>query len=153
MDNLGWARELVDAPDLQAIGTVIDRRLQSYTAKGVPDTERALAERIAFEHQARHYMARANARGFALSQRFEWFATRWVNFVNQNKAGEENLGRLSRQQEYERGRTEATTAAAQGFTRRNAFQPEHGSHTGDDRGETCDSRRERKDAPIERKIE
>jgi integrase len=115
MDNLGWARELVDAPDLQAIGTVIDRRLQSYTAKGVPDTERALAERIAFEHQARHYMARANARGFALSQRFEWFATRWVNFVNQNKAGEENLGRLSRQQEYERGRTEATTAAAQGW--------------------------------------
>jgi integrase len=115
MDSLGWARELIDAPDLEALGTVIDRRLQGYTAKGVPDTERTLAERIAFEHQARHYMARANQRGFEFARRFEFFADRWVDFVNQNKAGEENLDRLSRQQEYERGRAEATAAAAQGW--------------------------------------
>jgi hypothetical protein len=111
MDNLGWARELIDAPDLEAIGTVIDRRLQGYAAKGVPDNERALAERIAFEHQSRHYMARANARGFQFGRRFEFFATRWVDFVNQNKAGEENLGRLSRQHEYERGRAERDASA------------------------------------------
>jgi len=115
MDSLGWARELIDAPDLEALGTVIDRRLRGYTAKGVPDHERALAERIAFEHQARHYMARANERGFEFARRLECFASRWVDFVDQNKAGEESLIRQSRQQEYERGRAEATTAAAQGW--------------------------------------
>ena len=78
MDNLGWANELVAAPDLEAIGAVIGRRLQSYTAAGSPQTERSLAERVAFEHQARHYMARANERGYAFAQRFERFATEWV---------------------------------------------------------------------------
>jgi hypothetical protein len=32
MDNLAWARELIDAPDLEALGAVIHGRLQSYTA-------------------------------------------------------------------------------------------------------------------------
>lgn len=115
MDSLGWARELIDAPDLEALGAVIYRRLRGYTANGVPDSERALAERIAFEHQARHYMARAHERDFEFARRFEYFASHWVDFVDQNKAGEEALDRLSRKQEYERGRTEATTAVAQGW--------------------------------------
>ena len=59
MDNLAWARELIEAPDLEALGAVIHGRLQCYTAAGAPDNGRALAERIGFEHQARHYMARA----------------------------------------------------------------------------------------------
>jgi hypothetical protein len=87
MDNLAWARELIDAPDLEALGAVIHGRLQGYTAAGAPDNERALAERVGFEHQARHYMARANERGYAFPQRFERFATKWVDFVDQNKAG------------------------------------------------------------------
>ena len=115
MDSLGWARELVDAPDLEAIGTVIDRRLQGYITKGAPASERALAERIAFEHQARHYIARAHERNFEFARRFEYFASHWVDFVNQNKSGEESLDGLSRQQEYERGRTEASTATAHGW--------------------------------------
>jgi hypothetical protein len=115
MDNLAWARELIEAPDLEALGAVIHGRLQSYTAAGTPDNERALAERVGFEHQARHYMARANARGYAFSQRFERFATKWVDFVDQNKAAEVELGRLDRQRDYERGRAEATTAAAKGW--------------------------------------
>jgi integrase len=115
MDNLGWANELVAAPDLEAIGAVIDRRLQTYTAAGSPQGERALAERVGFEHQARHYMARANERGYAFSHRFEFFASRWVDFVDQNKAAETELARLGHHRDYERGRSEATTAVVQGW--------------------------------------
>ena len=86
MDNLAWARELIDAPDLEALGAVIHGRLQCYTAAGAPDNGRALAERIGFEHQARHYMARANERGYAFSQRFEPFC--------QGEAGAVGLSRM-----------------------------------------------------------
>ena len=116
MDCIGWAHEIIEAPDLEAIGTVIDKRLQSYTAAGSPQSERSLAERLAFEHQARLYMARANERGYAFARQSEGFASRWVDFVDQNKAGETELARMSRRQDYERGRTDATTAAAQGWT-------------------------------------
>jgi hypothetical protein len=112
VDNLAWVQELVAAPDLDAIGGVIDRRLQGYTAAGVPQTERGLAERVAVEHQVRHYIARANERGYAFSRVFEGFASRWVDFVDQNKAAEGELAQLGRRQEYERGRGEATTAVA-----------------------------------------
>jgi integrase len=115
MGSLGWARELIDAPDLEAAGSVIHARLQSYTATGAPADERALAERVGFEHQARHYMARANERGYAFAQRFERFATQWVDFVDQNKAAEAELNRHDRRRYYERGRAEAITAAANGW--------------------------------------
>ena len=115
VDNLGWANELVAAPDLEAAGSIIHKRLTAYTAVGAPQSERALAERLAFEHQARHYMARANERGYAFSARFERFATNWVDFVNQNKAAEDELGRQDRQEQYERGRAEATNAVAKGW--------------------------------------
>ncbi len=116
MDNLGWAQELVAAPDLEAAGSVIHRRLTAYTAVGAPQSERALAERLAFEHQTRHYMGRAQERGFEFARRFEFFASRWVTFVDQNKTAETELTRLGRQHDYERGRTDAATAAAQGWT-------------------------------------
>jgi integrase len=110
MDNIGWVRELIDAPDLEAIGTVIHGRLKTYTAVGPPQNERALAERTAFEHQVRHYMARANARGYDFSHRFEFFASKWVDFVDQNKAGEASLLEIGRQRAYERGRVDAIHA-------------------------------------------
>ena len=112
IDNLGWAQELVAAPDLEAAGSIIHRRLTAYTAVGAPQSERALAERLAFKHPVRHYIARANERGFAYAQRFELFASRWVDFVNQNKAAEDELGRQDRQEQYERGRADAATALA-----------------------------------------
>jgi hypothetical protein len=115
MDSLVWAQELVAAPDLEAAGSVIHRRLTAYTAGGAPQSERVLAERLAFEHQARQYMARANQRGYAFARQFEFFASRWVDFVNQNKAAEDELGRLGRQEQYERGRAEVTTALARGW--------------------------------------
>jgi integrase len=115
VDNLAWANEIIAAPDLEAVGTVIDRRLRSYTAAGSPQNERSLAERIAFEHHARHYIARANERGYAFAQRFEFFASRWVDFVNQNKAAEAELAQLGRHRDYERGRSDATAAVAQGW--------------------------------------
>lgn len=114
VDNLAWAQEIVSAPDLEAIGSVIDRRLQTYTKAGAPSSDRSLAERLGFEHQARHYMARANERGYAFARAFAGFASRWVDFVNQNQAAEAGLAQLGRRQEYERGRTEATAAMAQG---------------------------------------
>jgi integrase len=115
VDNLGWVQELIAAPDLEAIGSVIDRRLMSYTAAGVPQAERALAERTAFEHQIRHYIARANQRGYAFAHVYLGFASRWVDFVDQNKAAEGELARLAWQQAYERGRADVTTAVAQGW--------------------------------------
>ena len=115
MDNLGWVQDLVAAPDLETIGGVIHQRLTAYTAAGAPQSERVLAERLAFEHQARHYMGRANDRGFAFARQFEYFASRWVDFVNQNKAGEKTLDHLDKQQQYEHGRADATTALAKGW--------------------------------------
>ena len=94
MDNLGWVHELVAAPDLETIGSVIHQRLQSYTAVGAPQSEQALAERLAFEHQVRHYIARSNDRGYSFSRQFEFFASRWVDFVDQNKTAEAELARL-----------------------------------------------------------
>jgi len=60
-------------------------------------------------------MARANERGYAFPARFERFASNWIGFVDQNKAAETELARRDRQQAYERGRTDATTAAARGW--------------------------------------
>jgi integrase len=115
VDNLGWVQELVAAPDLKAIGAVIHQRLQRYTAAGAPQCERALAERVAFEHQVRHYMGRANERGYAFARALEGFANHWVDFVDQNKTAEGDLDRQDRQQQYERGRADATTAVAKGW--------------------------------------
>ena len=123
VDNLAWAQEIVAAPDLEAIGSVIDRRLQNYVAAGAPSNERGLAERLAFEHQARHFMARANERGYAFAREFAGFASRWVDFVDQNKAAEGELAQLDRRQEYERGRADVTTAIAQGWGPTTALQP------------------------------
>jgi integrase len=115
MDSIVWARELVDAPDLAALGTVIHRRLQAYTAAGAPQSERSLTERLAFENQTRHYMARANERDFPFARRFDRFANRWVDFVNLNKTAETELAGLRHRQDYARGRSDAAIAAAQGW--------------------------------------
>lgn len=115
MDNLGWAQELVHAPDLETIGTVIHKRLTAYSMAGPPQTEPTLAERVAFEHHVRHYMARANERGFDFSRHFNGFANKWVDFVNANKAAEQTLDGRNRQQAYERGRADVTTALANGW--------------------------------------
>lgn len=53
VDNLGWVQELIEAPDLEALGTVVDARLPAYADRGAPTNERLLAERCAFEHGPR----------------------------------------------------------------------------------------------------
>jgi hypothetical protein len=70
MDGLAWAHDLVAAPDLETVGGVLHGRLNSYVGRPPAASERALAERCAFEHQVRHYMGRANERGFSFSRRF-----------------------------------------------------------------------------------
>lgn len=124
MDNLMWVQELIEAPDLEALGTVLDARLRTYVDRGSPADERLVAERCAFEHEVRRYRARAQERGYAYQQRFPQMPGLWVDFVNQNKAAEANIARLNVRRAYEAGRGDATEAFNEGWTpRANAPSP------------------------------
>src|SRR3984957_19081494 len=112
MDGLGWAQELVAAPDLETLGGVLHGRLKSYVGRPPAASERALAERCAFEHQVRHYMGRANERGFSFSRMFPGFASIWVDFVDQNKALEKTIQRVDRHRAYEDGRNDQAQVEA-----------------------------------------
>jgi hypothetical protein len=65
VDNLVWVQELIEALDLEALGTVLDAQLRAYVDRGSPADERLLAERCAFEHEVRRYRARAQEPGYA----------------------------------------------------------------------------------------
>ena len=106
MDGLGWAQELVAAPDLETLGGVLHGRLKSYVGRPPAASERVLAERCAFEHQVRHYMSRANERGFSFSRMFPGFASIWVDLVDQNKSLEQTIQRVDRHRAYEDGRND-----------------------------------------------
>jgi integrase len=106
MDGLGWAQHLVAAPDLETIGTVLHDRLTTYVGRPPAASERMLAERCAFEHQVRHYMGRANERGFSFSRMFPDFASNWVDFVDQNKSLEQAIQRVDRCRTYDEGRND-----------------------------------------------
>ncbi|MDT3684040.1 MAG: hypothetical protein RO009_03225 [Pseudorhodoplanes sp.] len=116
VDSLGWACELIDAPDLETLGTVLHSRLVAYSGRGAPVTERELAERVAFENQVRSFIVRSQERGYSFCQRFHSFASNWVDFVNQNKTSEECLIRAGQRREYERGRADAGEAIGHGWT-------------------------------------
>lgn len=116
MDNLIWVQELIEAPDLEALGAVLDARLNAYFDRGSPTDERLLAERCAFEHEVRRYLSRAQERGYAYQVRFPKIPSLWVDFVNQNKAAENNIARLAVRRSYETGRVDATEAAKEGWT-------------------------------------
>lgn len=115
VDNLGWVQELIEAPDLEALGSVLDARLRAYVGHGSPADERLLAERCAFEHEARRFLTRAQERGYAYPMRFPKMPGLWVDFVNQNKAAETNIARLNVRRSYEAGRREATEATNEGW--------------------------------------
>ena len=104
MDSLAWAHDLVAAPDLETVGSILHARLKSYVGRPPSASERALAERCAFEHQVRHYMSRANERGYAFSKTFPGFASNWVDFVDQNKSVEQTIHRINRHRAYDEGR-------------------------------------------------
>jgi integrase len=106
MDGLGWAQHLVAAPDLETIGSVLHDRLTTYVGRPPAASERMLAERCAFEHQVRHYMGRANERGFSFSRMFPGFASSWVDFVDQNKSLEQAVQRIDRHRAYDEGRND-----------------------------------------------
>jgi len=116
MDNLIWVQELIEAPDLEALGTVLDARLHAYVGRGAPGDERLLAERCAFEHEVRRYLSRAQERGYAYPQRFPRMPSTWVDFVNQNKAAESEIARLNVRRAYESGRHEAAEAVKEEWT-------------------------------------
>lgn len=115
VDNLGWVQELIEAPDLEAMGTVLDVRLRAYVGCGSPADERLLAERCAFEHEVRRFLTRAQERGYAYPVSFSQMPTLWVDFVNQNKAAETSIARLNVRRSYEAGRREATEATNEGW--------------------------------------
>ena len=106
MDGLRWAQELVAAPDLETIGGVLHGRLKTYVGRPPAASERVLADRCAFEHQVRHYMGRANQRGFSFSRIFPGFASNWVDFVDQNKSLEQTVQRGGLHRAYEDGRSD-----------------------------------------------
>ncbi|MCS3446489.1 site-specific integrase [Bradyrhizobium elkanii] len=109
-------QELIAAPDLEALGTILDARLHAYVEHGVPANERLLAERCAFEHEVRRYLGRAQDRGYAYPQRFPRMPSTWVDFVNQNKAAESEIARLNVRRAYENGRHDAAEAVKEGWT-------------------------------------
>ena len=53
-------QELIEAPDLEALGTVLDARLHAYVGRGVPADERC-----ASEHEVRRYLTRTHERAIA----------------------------------------------------------------------------------------
>ena len=116
VDNLGWVQELIEAPDLEALGTILDARLHAYVGCGSPGSGRLLAERCAFEHEVRRFLARAQERGYAYPQRFPRMPGSWVDFVDQNKAAEGELARRNVRRAYETGRHEAAEGAKEGWT-------------------------------------
>jgi integrase len=115
VDNLVWVQKLIEAPDLEACGVMLDDRLRSYVDRGSPGDERSLAERCAFEHQVRRYLARAYERGYAYQMRFPNMPNLWVNFVNQNTAAESSIARLNVRRAYEDGRRDAEEALKNGW--------------------------------------
>jgi hypothetical protein len=110
MDSLVWAHDLVVAPDLETVGSILHARLKSYVGRPPSASERALAERCAFEHQVRHYMGRANERGYSFCKTFPGFASIWVDFVDQNKSVEQTVHRIDRHRAYEEGRNDHAQA-------------------------------------------
>lgn len=115
VDNLGWVQELIEAPDLESLGVVLDTRLHTYVGRGAPADERLLAERCAFEHEVRRYLTRAQERGYAYQMRFPEMPSLWVDFVNQNQAAESRIAHLNVRRGYETGRTEATESIAENW--------------------------------------
>ena len=79
-------------------------------------SERLLAERCVFEHEVRRFLARAQERGYTYPQRFPGMPGSWVDFVNQNKAAENEIARLNVRRAYENGRREAAEVAKEGWT-------------------------------------
>ena len=114
VDNLGWVLELIEAPDLEAMGTVLDARLRSYVGRGSPLDERQLAERCAFENELRRYFTRAQERGYAYQKRFPEFPSLWIDFVDQNKAAESAMPRLPARRSYESSQHKAGEAFKEG---------------------------------------
>lgn len=112
VDNLGWIMEVIQAPDLEAVGDILHQRLGIYIVDGAPESERRLAERLAFEHQVRNYISRAQERGYLFARQFEGFASRWVDFVNQNKFAEAELAKSRVRHAYETGRADENERSA-----------------------------------------
>ena len=113
VDNLEWVMEVVEAPDLEALGAILHHRLGVYVVEGAPGNERRLAERLAFEHQVRHYIARAQERGFLFARQFPGFASRWVDFVDQNKIAEAEIAKSVGRRAYEAGRADERDGTTQ----------------------------------------
>lgn len=113
VDNLGWVVEVVQAADLEALGDILHHRLGVYVVDGAPGNERRLAERLAFEHQVRNYIARAQERGYPFARHFPDFASRWVDFVDQNKFAEAEIAKDVGRRSYEAGRADERAATTQ----------------------------------------
>ena len=106
VDNLEWVMEVVEAPDLETLGGILHHRLGAYVMEGSAANERRLAERLAFEHQVRTYIARAQERGYRFAHQFPGLASQWVDFVDQNKFAEAEIAKNTGRHAYAAGRAD-----------------------------------------------
>jgi hypothetical protein len=88
MDTLDWAFEFRDAPDLDAAGETLTRKLESLVEAGPPATARDLTDRQTFEAIVAAFIARARERDFAYV-RIPGFTDLFKSFTAQNVVTED----------------------------------------------------------------
>jgi hypothetical protein len=93
MDGLSWAQDLVAAPDLETVGSVLHDRLKSYVGRPPVPSERILAERCAFEIRCDITWAAPTSVAFRSRGRSPDLPAFWVDFVDQNKSLEQAIQR------------------------------------------------------------
>ncbi|MCG6122880.1 MAG: hypothetical protein MEP57_09290 [Microvirga sp.] len=109
-----WARQVVDAPDLREMGRVLTAHLRSYAGKPAPDCD-ILSARLAFERMVYGVISRAHGRGLSTHEIDPDFPDLWRDFVVENESLEQKRERRLERRTYERGRSEALAAVADGL--------------------------------------
>lgn len=85
---LDWVYEFRDAPDLEAAGQALTRKLEAFVVAGPPATARDLTDRQTFEGIVAAFIAQARERDFAYV-RIPGFAHLFKAFVDQNLGSED----------------------------------------------------------------
>lgn len=115
VEELDWALEIVDAPDLESLGAIFDRRLRAYVAARVPDDERELsAAKHSNTRSGLSWFAPANV-AFSFRPHFPELPTNWGSFVDQNKAAENEFAKSNMRRRNSSGADLASADGADKF--------------------------------------
>jgi hypothetical protein len=88
MTTLEWAFEFRDAPDLEAAGVALTRKLESFVVASPPATAQDLTDRQMFEGVVAAFITQARERDFAYL-RVRGFAGLFKAFIDQTLASED----------------------------------------------------------------